>query len=284
MKYHRVERAVQPILADKVAVVTGGASGIGKATAELLATQGAAVVIADLDEGNARSAAGAIAAAGGQALALRVDMRDEAQVRMMVDETVARFGGVDLLDNTVSYNAPDQTGADGEIHEMDVAIWNRALEVNLRGPMLAAKYCIPQMLKRGGGAIVNISSTAGILSLGSVPAYAASKAAVHSLSQSIATAYGKRGIRCNTIAPGFIDTPTTRNMGDRFFQMTLDNNVLPYLGRPDDIAQAALFLLSDAARYITGQLLAVDGGQTIHLPVVADMWRMTAGKPLIETA
>ncbi|KKW91814.1 MULTISPECIES: SDR family NAD(P)-dependent oxidoreductase [Sphingobium] len=272
------------MLTDKVAVVTGGASGIGRATAQLLASHGAAVVIADLDESHALSAADAIAETGGQALAMRVDLRDETQARAMVEATVARFGGVDLLDNTVSYNAPEQTGADGEIHEMEVAIWNRALEINLRGPMLAAKYCIPEMLKRGGGAIVNISSTAGILSLGTVPAYAASKAAVHSLSQSIATAYGKRGIRCNTIAPGFVDTPTTRNMGDRFFQMTLDNNVLPYLGEPEDIAQAALFLLSDAARYITGQLLAVDGGQTIHLPVVADMWRMAAGKPLVETA
>ncbi|MEV5022013.1 SDR family oxidoreductase [Sphingobium sp. LMA1-1-1.1] len=275
---------MQPILAGKVAVVTGGASGIGRATAELLAAQGAAVMIVDLDESNAGAAADAIAASGGRALALRADMREEGQVQAAIEATVAHFGGVDLLDNTVSYNAPEQTGADGEIHEMDAAIWNRALEINLRGPMLAAKYCIPQMLKRGGGAIVNISSTAGILSLGTVPAYAASKAAVHSLSQSIATAYGRRGIRCNTIAPGFIDTPTTRNMGDQFFQMTLDNNVLPYLGQPDDIAQAALFLLSDAARYITGQLLAVDGGQTIHLPVVADMWRMAAGKPLVETA
>ena len=275
---------MQPILAGKVAVVTGGASGIGRATAELLAAQGAAVMIVDLDESNAGAAADAITASGGRALALRADMREEGQVRAAIEATVAHFGGVDLLDNTVSYNAPEQTGADGEIHEMDAAIWNRALEINLRGPMLAAKYCIPQMLKRGGGAIVNISSTAGILSLGTVPAYAASKAAVHSLSQSIATAYGRRGIRCNTIAPGFIDTPTTRNMGDQFFQMTLDNNVLPYLGQPDDIAQAALFLLSDAARYITGQLLAVDGGQTIHLPVVADMWRMAAGKPLVETA
>jgi len=275
---------VQPILAGKVAVVTGGASGIGRATAELLAAQGAAVMIVDLDESNAGAAADAIAASGGRALALRADMREEGQVQAAIEATVAHFGGVDLLDNTVSYNAPEQTGADGEIHEMDAAIGNRALEINLRGPMLAAKYCIPQMLKRGGGAIVNISSTAGILSLGTVPAYAASKAAVHSLSQSIATAYGRRGIRCNTIAPGFIDTPTTRNMGDQFFQMTLDNNVLPYLGQPDDIAQAALFLLSDAARYITGQLLAVDGGQTIHLPVVADMWRMAAGKPLVETA
>ncbi|WP_336971900.1 SDR family NAD(P)-dependent oxidoreductase [Sphingobium aromaticiconvertens] len=272
------------MLDGKVAIVTGGGSGIGQATAILLARHGAAVVIADIDEGNACRAAATIEGAGGQALALRVDMRDEEQVAAMVADTMARFGGIDLLDNTVSYNAPEQTGSDGEIHEMDIAIWNRALEINLRGPMLAAKYCIPEMLSRGGGAIVNISSTAGILSLGTVPAYAASKAAVHSLSQSIATAYGKRGIRCNTVAPGFIDTPTTRKMGDQFFQMTLDNNVLPYLGQPDDIAQAALFLLSDAARYVTGQLLAVDGGQTIHLPVVADMWRMTAGQPLVEIA
>jgi NAD(P)-dependent dehydrogenase (short-subunit alcohol dehydrogenase family) len=272
------------MLAGKVAIVTGGASGIGRATAGLLAAQGAAVAIADLDEGNAQAAAAAISASGGAAIALRTNVRDEAEVAAMVAQTVAHFGGVDLLDNVVSYNAPEQTGADGEVHEMDIAIWNRALEINLRGPMLAAKYCIPHMLERGGGAIVNISSTAGILALGTVPAYAASKAAVHSLSQSIATAYGKRGIRCNTVAPGFIDTPTTRNMGDQFFQMTLDNNVLPYLGRPEDIAQAALFLLSDAARYITGQILAVDGGQTIHLPVVADMWRLAAGKPLVEMA
>jgi len=270
-------------LTGKTVIVTGGASGIGRASAELFGAHGAAVVIADLDSAGANAAAEAIVADGGAALALRTDMREEAEVAAMVARTVERFGGVDLLDNTVSYNAPEQTGADGEIHAMDVAIWNRALEINLRGPMLAAKYCIPEMLKRGGGAIVNISSTAGILALGTVPAYAASKAAVHSLSQSIATAYGKRGIRCNTVAPGFIDTPTTRKMGDLFFQMTLDNNVLPYLGQPDDIAQAALFLLSDAARYITGQLLAVDGGQTIHLPVVADMWRLAADKPLVRT-
>jgi len=275
---------MEQVLAGKVAVVTGGASGIGRASAALLAAQGAAVAIADLDEAGAQAAAAAIEVAGGRALALRTDMREEAQVKAMVEATVARFGGIDLLDNTVSYNAPDQTGADGLVHEMDIAIWNRAMEINLRGPMLAAKYCISHMLERGGGAIVNISSTAGMLALGTVPAYAASKAAVHSLTQSIATAYGKRGIRCNTVAPGFIDTPTTRKMGDQFFQMTLDNNVLPYLGRPDDIAQAAAFLLSDAARYITGQLLAVDGGQTIHLPVVADMWRLAAGKPLVETA
>jgi NAD(P)-dependent dehydrogenase (short-subunit alcohol dehydrogenase family) len=266
-------------LSGKIAIVTGGASGIGRSSCELIAARGAAVAVADLNLALANEAADAITAAGGRAIAIEVDVRDEAQVARMVADTVAAFGGVDLLDNVVSYNTPEQSGSDGELHLMDIAIWNRAQEVNLRGPMLAAKYAIPEMLKRGGGAIVNISSTAGILALGAVPAYAASKAGVHSLSQSIATAYGKRNIRCNTVAPGFIDTPTTRNMGDRFFQMTLDNNVLPYLGQPQDIAEATAFLLSDAARYITGQLLPVDGGQTIHLPVVADMWRMAAGKP-----
>ena len=266
-------------LSGKIAIVSGGASGIGRASCELIAARGAAVAVADLNLALAKEAADAITAAGGRAIPIEVDVRDEAQVARMVTETVAAFGGVDLLDNVVSYNTPEQSGSDGELHLMDIAIWNRAQEVNLRGPMLAAKHAIPEMLKRGGGAIVNISSTAGILALGAVPAYAASKAGVHSLSQSIATAYGKRNIRCNTVAPGFIDTPTTRNMGDRFFQMTLDNNVLPYLGQPQDIAEATAFLLSDAARYITGQLLPVDGGQTIHLPVVADMWRMAAGQP-----
>jgi len=266
-------------LSGKIAIVTGGASGIGRASCELIAARGASVAVADLDLALAKEAADAITAAGGRAIAIEVDVRDEAQVARMVADTVAAFGGVDLLDNVVSYNTPEQSGSDGELHLMDITIWNRAQEVNLRGPMLAAKHVIPEMLKRGGGAIVNISSTAGILALGAVPAYAASKAGVHSLSQSIATAYGKRNIRCNTVAPGFIDTPTTRNMGDQFFQMTLDNNVLPYLGQPQDIAEATAFLLSGAARYITGQLLPVDGGQTIHLPVVAEMWRMAAGQP-----
>ena len=266
-------------LSGKIAIVTGGASGIGRASCELIAARGASVAVADLDLALAKEAADAITAAGGRAIAIEVDVRDEAQVARMVADTVAAFGGVDLLDNVVSYNTPEQSGSGGELHLMDITIWNRAQEVNLRGPMLAAKHVIPEMLKRGGGAIVNISSTAGILALGAVPAYAASKAGVHSLSQSIATAYGKRNIRCNTVAPGFIDTPTTRNMGDQFFQMTLDNNVLPYLGQPQDIAEATAFLLSGAARYITGQLLPVDGGQTIHLPVVAEMWRMAAGQP-----
>jgi NAD(P)-dependent dehydrogenase (short-subunit alcohol dehydrogenase family) len=266
----------------KVAIVTGAASDIGAATARLLAGRGAHVLAVDLDPRGAEAVAADIRARGHVARAQQADIADENAIRAMVEAAVAAFGGIDLLDNVAAFTSPGQTNSDDAIVNMQASVWDGTFAVNLRGSMLCCKHTIPQMLKRGGGSIVNVSSTAGILTLGTVPAYGASKAGLHSLTQALAVQYGPQNIRCNTIAPGFVVTKKTRLMGEDFFRMTLDSNALPFLGEPEDIAQATAFLLSSAARYITGQLLPVDGGQTIHLPVLADMRRMAGGQPLVK--
>jgi NAD(P)-dependent dehydrogenase (short-subunit alcohol dehydrogenase family) len=269
-------------LEGKVAIVTGAASDIGAATARLLAGRGAHVLAVDLDPRGAEAVAADIRARGHVARAQQADIADENAIRAMVEAAVAAFGGIDLLDNVAAFTSPGQTNSDDAIVNMQASVWDGTFAVNLRGSMLCCKHTIPHMLKRGGGSIVNVSSTAGILTLGTVPAYGASKAGLHSLTQALAVQYGPQNIRCNTIAPGFVVTKKTRLMGEDFFRMTLDSNALPFLGEPEDIAQATAFLLSSAARYITGQLLPVDGGQTIHLPVLADMRRMASGQPLVK--
>lgn len=258
------------------AVVSGGGSDIGRAIAALLAERGAQVFVADIARSSAEASARAIEAAGGGAIALGCDVADEASVIEMA-RAVHQDGPATLLVNVAAINAPEQTNNDTSVADMDVAVWDRAFAVNVRGAMLTAKHFLPAMIEAGGGAIVNISSTAALLSLGTVPAYSASKTAMHSLSLSIATAYGPAGVRCNTVAPGFVDTATTRRMGEDFFAMTRAHNALPRLGAPTDIAETVAFLLSDAAGYITGQMIAVDGGQTSHLPIVDTLRRVTAG-------
>ncbi|MBG6120039.1 MULTISPECIES: SDR family NAD(P)-dependent oxidoreductase [unclassified Sphingobium] len=254
----------------RVGIVFGGAGGIGAASARLIAADGAAIMVADRDGDGARAVADAIIAAGGQADFFACDGNDEAQIRALIDRTVARFGGIDILANILAMTGDGHANA-GSIAEMTADAWDRTFAINLRAPMLAAKYAIPSMIARGGGSIVNISSTAAILSLGALPAYASSKAGLHALSRSIATEFGARRIRCNTVAPGFIKTPTTSRMSEEFFALTLKHNALPFIGAPEDIGHAVAFLASDKARYITGQLITVDGGQTTHLGIFADL-------------
>jgi len=254
----------------KVAIVLGGASGIGAATARLLAADGHSVVVADINAAGAQSVAAEIAAAGGRSLAIACDGADEPQIRALIDRTIAEFGGIDMLANVLAMTGTTHVGC-ASIREMTSEAWDRTFAINLRAPMLAAKYAIPSMIGRGGGAIVNVASTASILALGAVPAYAASKAALHSLTQNIATEFGAQCIRCNTVAPGMVKTPATARMSDEFLALSVRHNALPFLGQPEDLGHVIAFILSDKARYLTGQLIAVDGGQTSHLGIFADL-------------
>ena len=188
-------------LKDKVAIVTGSASGIGRSTALLLASEGASVVVADLDGPGAEKVVAEIEAAGGKALARVVDVSREDAVREMIAAAVDTWGGLDILHNNAAALGPASPGRDMDVASMDVEIWDRTMAVNLRGVMLGCKHAIPAMLERGGGAIVNTSSGSAQRGDLAIPAYAVSKGGVDTLTRYVATQYGKRGIRCNAIAP-----------------------------------------------------------------------------------
>ena len=186
----------------KVAIVTGGGSGIGRATALLLASEGARVTVADIAEPRRPRWSAAIEAAGGAARVQVVDVADADAVAAMVADTVAAFGGLDILHNNAA--ALDQNRVDQDVVTMDLATWDRVMAVNLTGPMLGCRFAIPPMLERGGGSIVNTASAAAFYGSHSLAAYGTSKAGVVALTRYVATAYGERGIRCNAVAPGVV--------------------------------------------------------------------------------
>jgi NAD(P)-dependent dehydrogenase (short-subunit alcohol dehydrogenase family) len=251
----------------KVAIVTGAASGIGRATAELLAREGARVVVADRDEAGGRRVAEEIARGGGEAFAQWVDIGEEGAVRAMVESAVARYGALHVLHNNAALTDAAQHAADQSVIGMEVAAWDRAMAINLRGVMLGCKHAIPAMIRSGGGSIINTSSNQALSGDLSQSAYAAAKAGVQQLTRSVATAYGRHGIRCNAVSPGIIRTPgMLAACPPEVIREIVRHNLVPRLGEPEDIARAVLFLASDESSFITGQVLCVDGGQLAHLP------------------
>ncbi len=255
----------------KVAIVTGAGSGIGRATARLLASEGAAVTVADIAPDAALRVVGEIEAAGGRARAQAVDVADADAVQAMVADTVAAYGGLDVLHNNAA--ALDQNRLDQDIATMDLATWDRVLGVNLTGPMLGCRFAIPAMLERGSGAIVNTASAAAFYGSHSLAAYGISKAGLVALTRYVATAYGERGIRCNAVAPGVVvdrDAQAALGgpMGDRLRRYTIGHTI-GRLGYPEEIASAVAFLASDDAAFVTGEILRVDGGFTSHSPTYA---------------
>jgi NAD(P)-dependent dehydrogenase (short-subunit alcohol dehydrogenase family) len=257
----------------KVALVTGAGGGIGAACARALAREGAAVAVADIDLAAAQRQAETIVAEGGRAIALQVDMGDEASVTAMIEATVQQLGGLDILHNNAADTRLSST-RDMPVEKVDTEVWDAILRVNLRGSMIASRAAIPHLRKRGG-AIVNTSSGASLSGSLSHSAYSASKAAINSLTQSLATQHGKEGIRCNAIAPGLIVTPSTKDTYAKsdIGEVMLRHHLTPRLGRPEDIAAAVVFLASDDAGFITGQVICVDGGMLAHQPYVADFMK-----------
>jgi NAD(P)-dependent dehydrogenase (short-subunit alcohol dehydrogenase family) len=254
------------VLENHVAVVTGSASGIGRATALLMAQEGAAVMVADIDGEGAERVAGEIADAGGKAAAYAVDLEHEEQVRQLMEATIEQLGGLTILHNNAAAVGPDDRALDSDIVGLDQAVWNRHMNVTLRSQFFCCKYAIPTMLEQQKGAIVNTASGAAKLALPWQSAYSAAKSGVLALTRSVAAQYGKRGIRCNTVVPGLILTPSVRDaMSDDDRATFLERTLWTRLGEPEDVAQAVVFLASDAAAYINGAELAVDGGITCHL-------------------
>lgn len=254
-------------VAGKVALITGSASGIGKATAELFAAEGASVVIADIDASGAEAVAEGIRAAGGRAIAQAANVASEDEVEAMVAAAVREFGRLDVLHNNAALTAAHEHAQDADLLTMSVEYWDRSFSVNLRGAMLASKHALPVMIEGGGGAIVNTSTNQSLAGDLSQFAYSAAKAGINALTRSIATAYGRQGIRCNTVAPGLIATENTRKaLSPEMENAIVAHNLVPRAGTAEDLAQAVLYLASDEASFVTGQLISVDGGQLAHLP------------------
>ncbi len=250
-------------LGGKVAIVTGGAGGIGRASALALARDGARGTVVDVDGDGAARVAAEIRAGGAEALAITADVSEEAEVAAMVSTTVGTFGRLDVLHNNAALTSADVLSRDTIVTEMTLEVWDRTLAVNLRSQMLGCKHAIPAMLANGGGAIVNMSSAAANVGDVTRVAYGVSKAGVQALTRYVATAYGKQGIRANAIVPGLVVTPAvTAQLSDEMLASIAETNLTPYLGQPEDIAGVVVFLASDDARYVTGQMIAVDGGSS----------------------
>jgi NAD(P)-dependent dehydrogenase (short-subunit alcohol dehydrogenase family) len=248
-------------LEDKVAIVTGGGSGIGRAAAELFAREGAKVVVADYKADAAQDAVRAITDAGGDAVFVKVDVSDPTQVEQMTQVALDTYGGIDILVNNAGVLLF------GTIVDTRAEDWNRLMSINLTGVFLCSKAVIPHMIKRGGGSIINTSSSTGAHdAAGNIAAYVASKGGVTLLTRAMAIDHAKDHIRVNAIAPGPTDTPMLR---DNLSPEALDDFAATFpmkrLGRPEELAYAALFLASDEASFVTGAILAVDGGQTAQV-------------------
>jgi NAD(P)-dependent dehydrogenase (short-subunit alcohol dehydrogenase family) len=256
----------------KVAVVTGGASGIGRATSLLLAREGAAVVVADLDEAGAELVVKEIESEGGRAVAQRTDIGEEDSVTAMTDRAVEKFGGLHILFNNAADTSLNAMLLDKPIHDMSVEWWDHAMRIDLRGAMLGCKHAIPHMIEAGGGSIVSTSSNQGLAGDLTQGAYACAKAAVIQLMRSVATQYGHYNIRANAVSPGAVRTPAfDRACPPEIIEEIAKHSLISRIGEPDDLANAVLFLASDEAAYITGLVIPVDGGQLAHLPHYAFM-------------
>lgn len=242
-------------LQDRTAIVTGAGSGIGRAAACLFAQEGARVVVADVDADAGARTRSEIEAAGGVAIAVACDVTREPDVRRMAEDAIGHFRRIDILYNHVGINRP------GSVTELDEADWDAVLTANLKSIYLGCKHVLPHMVAHRSGSIVNTAGTFGLYGGLGFAAYCASKGGVVNLTRQMALEYGPYGIRINCVCPGFIDTPMNRGVPPDRIAAIVRTQPLGRVGRPEEVARAALFLASDDASFVTGAALLVDGGQ-----------------------
>jgi len=253
-------------LEGKVAIVTGGAGGIGAATARAIAREGGSVAVVDIDAARADEVARAIGESEGVAMSVGADLSDEAAVKATIRATVGRFGRVDVLHNNAALTESAFLARDTEVTELALDVWERAMAVNLRSQMLMCKHVLPEMVREGGGSIINMSSGASLKGDRTRTAYGVSKAGVNTLTMYVASSHGKQGVRVNTIVPGLIITDAVRaHLTEQMLTGLGRATLTPYVGEPDDVANLVVFLASDQSRYITGQMIAIDGGMSAHV-------------------
>ena len=245
------------------AIVTGGASGIDAAIVEAFVQEGAMVALADLEEPSSSTAAESDTGEREQAFFLPVDVSDHGSVRDMIGEAVDRLGGLDILVNNAGIGTP------GKLLDTHYDDWAKMMAVNLTGTFLVSKHALPHLLTSGGGSIINMASAAGLKAVRDRAAYCATKGGVISLTRSIALDYVDQGLRCNAICPGTVDTPWVERMVSQYPDpeaaraSMVARQPMGRLGRPDEIAQAAVYLATPAAEFVTGTCLVIDGGFTM---------------------
>ncbi len=253
------------LLEGKIAVVTGGASGIGETVVRTIAKLGGRVIVADIDEERATEVAADIRNSGGEATAFVADIMVESQIKEMIEAAVATYGGIDILHNNAG--VPRTIAPDCEISQLPAEWWDRTILAHLTSAMLGCKYSIPHMIARGGGAIVNTSSMAGGLATVNMPSYGVAKAGVNQITREIAASYGRNNIRCNAVAPGPVITPRMKaTLSPEMFKMYAAETSLPRVSTPQDVANLVVFLCSDQGRMITGQVVEISGGLSGKLP------------------
>ncbi len=245
------------MLKDKVALVTGAAQGIGKAIAKRLASEGANVVVCDMNEALAQQTATELAALGAKAVGMKVNVTQAQEAQACVDKVIDSFGRIDILVNNAGITR------DGLLMRMKEEDWDLVIAVNLRGTFNFIKAVSRSMIKNRSGRIVNIASIIGLMGNAGQANYAASKAGVIGLTKSAAKEFASRNINVNAVAPGFIDTAMTQALSEEVRKKMLELVPMGRMGTPDDVADVVLFLCSDLSRYVTGQVVTIDGGMVM---------------------
>jgi NAD(P)-dependent dehydrogenase (short-subunit alcohol dehydrogenase family) len=251
-------------LQDKVSIITGGASGMGRVAARMFAAEGAQVVVADVTQPAAQSVVDEVTTAGGRAIAVAADVSKEADAKRRVDTAVEAFGRVDVLYN----NAGIMPEADHSVIDTSVEDWDRVMAVNVRGVFLGCKYAIPKMVEQGSGSVINISSFVALIGCSNPQdAYTASKGAVLALTKSLAVQFAPKGVRTNAICPGPVETPLLMDWlvkDEEAKRIRLARNPTGRFGKPEEIVHMAIYLASDESRWTNGAAMVVDGGITVN--------------------
>lgn len=251
-------------LKDKV-IVFAGAGGIAAATATFLGAGGAKVVIGDVIEASAERAVRATRESGGDGVATALDISDEAQVKGLIELAISEYGRIDGLFNVAANINPEEVEKDTTAVDIDLAAWQRTIDVNLTGYLLTLKHALPHMIAGGGGSVVNTISNAAYAGMEDKVAYSVTKAGIGALTRHVARKYGKDGVRANSVSPGLVLTEQTKlNLPEEYRNMILTITSAPRHGKPEDIGATVAFLLSDLSEWVTGQALCVDGGTTMR--------------------
>jgi NAD(P)-dependent dehydrogenase (short-subunit alcohol dehydrogenase family) len=253
-------------LDDKVFIVTGGAGGIGECTLKLAMSRGAKVVVADLIAEKAETLAHSLCEEGGDAIAVKVDLTEESDIQACVAKVVDHYGRIDVLNNNAAALSPETNARDMDVESMPTDVWDLSYAVNTRGAMLMCRESLPHLVKSKGNIVNTVSNLALQGHLIQV-AYSSSKAALIQMTRSIAASHGRKGVRCNAVAPGMTMTPALKEAFPAHIRKMMEDETLrDCLGEPEDISETVVWLASDAARNMTGQIIVSDGGLASHVP------------------